>query len=80
MNTSVANAVGEGIMLSKKCRPVDRYFDKKWVKYLFKRMGLVKSKGNTKAKMDIEKFFEAKSCFFRTSKVLSPWMRYWWSW
>ena len=63
MNTSVAIAVGEGILLSKNRSLSTDCLTKDWAKYLFTRMGLVKRKGNTKAKVDIEKFYEIKKLF-----------------
>ena len=81
VNTSVAIAVGEGILLSKNASLSTDILTKEWAKYLFKRMGLVERKGNTKAKVDVEKFFEVKRLFLQDIKsVLSPWMRYQQSW
>ena len=65
MNTSVAIAVGEGILLSKNQSLSTDSLTKDWAKYLFRRMGLVKRKGNTKAKVDVEKFDEVKKLFFQ---------------
>ena len=63
MNTSVAIAAGEGILLSKNQSLSTDCLTKDWAKYLFTRMGLVKRKGNTKAKVDAEKFDEIKKLF-----------------
>ena len=63
VNTNVAIAVGEGILLSKNPGLSTNCLSKDWAKYLFKRMGLVKRKGNTKAKVDVEKFDEVKKLF-----------------
>ena len=60
VNTSVAIAVGEGIILSKNQSLSTDSLTKDWAKYLFTRMGLVKRKDNTKAKVDVEKFDEIK--------------------
>ena len=65
VNTSVAIAVGEGILLSKNQSLSTDSLTKDWAKYLFRRMGLVKRKGNTKAKVDVEKFDEVKKLFFQ---------------
>ena len=65
MNTSVAIAVGEGILLSKNQSLFTDCLTKDWAKYLFTRMGLVKRKGNTKAKDDVEKFDEIKKLFLQ---------------
>jgi len=59
INTSVAIAVGEGILLNKHTNRLAANggginLTKDWAKYLFKRMGLVKRKSNTKAKVDVE--------------------------
>ena len=66
MNTSVAIAVGKGILLSKNQSLSTDCLTKDWAKYLFTRMGLVKRKRNTKAKVDVEKFDEVISCFTKT--------------
>ena len=63
VNTSVAIAVGEGILLSKNESLSTDCLTKDWAKYLFTRMGLVKRKGNTKAKVDVEMFDEIKKLF-----------------
>ena len=63
VNTSVAIAVGEGILLNKNPTLSANLLTKEWAKYLFKRMGLVKRKGNTKAKVEIEKFDEVRKLF-----------------
>ena len=61
--TSVAIAVGQGILLSKNPTLSANLLTKEWAKYLFKRMGLVKRKDNTKAKVEIEKFDEVRKLF-----------------
>ena len=68
INASVAIAVGEGILLNKDANLLTANggginLTKDWAKYLFKRMGLVKRKGNTKAKVDVEQFDEKKKLF-----------------
>ena len=64
MNTSVAIAVGEGILL-KNPTLSSNLLTKEWAKYLLKRMGLVKRKGNTKAKakVEIEKLNKVRKLF-----------------
>ena len=68
INTRIAIAVGEGILLNKDANLLTSNgggitLTKDWAKYLFKRMGLVKRKGNTKAKVNIEDFDEIKKLF-----------------
>ena len=68
INTSVAIAVDEGILLNKDANLLAANGSginlmKDWAKYLFKRMGLVKRKSNTKAKVDVEQFDEMKRLF-----------------
>jgi len=65
VNTSVTVAIGEGILLSKNASSSTEILTKEWAKYLFKRVGLVKRKGNTKAKVDVEKFDEIKKAFLQ---------------
>ena len=59
INTCIAIAIGEGILLNKDTNVLASNgggitLTKDWAKYLFKRMRLVKWKGNTKAKVNIE--------------------------
>ena len=68
INTRIAIAVGEGILLNKDANLLASNgggitLTKDWAKYLFKRMGLVKRKGNTKAKVNIEDFDKMKKLF-----------------
>ena len=69
INTRVAIAVGQGILLNKDANLLASNgggitLTKDWAKYLFKRMGLVKRKGNTKAnKENIEDFDKMKKLF-----------------
>ena len=68
INTSVTIAVAEGILLNKDANLLAAngggiHLTKDWAKYLFKRMGLVKRKGNTKAKVEVEQFDEMKRLF-----------------
>ena len=63
VNTSIAFVVGEGILLSKNQNLSTDCLTKDWAKYLFTRMRLVKRKGNTKAKVDVEKFDKIKKLF-----------------
>ena len=39
---------------------------KDWAKYLMHRMGLVKQRASTKAKVSIENFEEVTNCFYMT--------------
>ena len=68
INMSVTIAVGEGILLNKDVNLLASNggginLTKDWAKYLFKRMGLVQRKGNTKAKVDVKNFDEMKKLF-----------------
>ena len=61
--TRTAIAVGEGILLNKDVNLLTSNgsgitLTKDWAKYLFKRIGLVNRKGNTKAMVHIEDFDE----------------------
>ena len=67
---SVAIGVGEGILISKNAGFSTDILTKEWAKYLFKRMGLVKRKGTTKAKVDVDKFFEVKRLFLQDIKTV----------
>ncbi|MCY3929117.1 MAG: hypothetical protein OXG81_12660 [Acidobacteria bacterium] len=68
VNTHIAIAVGEGILSNKDpgCLAVNGggiQLTKDWAKYLFRRMGLVKRKATTKAKVNVEHFEEIKKSF-----------------
>ena len=68
INTSVAIAVGEEILLHKDANLFASNrgginLTNDWAKYLFKQMGLVKRKGSTKAKVDVEYFDKMKKLF-----------------
>ena len=68
VNTTVAIAVGEGISLNKDANLLAANggginLTKDWAKYMFRRMALVKRKGNTKAKVELEQFDEMKRMF-----------------
>ena len=65
INTTVDIAVGEGILLNKDANLLGGGINliKDWAKYLFRRMGLVKRKGNTNAKVELEKFDEMERMF-----------------
>ena len=74
INTSVTIAVAEGILLNKDANLLAAngggiHLTKDWAKYLFKRMGLVKRKGNTKAKVDVEQFDEMKRLFHQDIRI-----------
>lgn len=56
LNTSVTIAIREGVLLSNNQSLSTDCLTSDWAKYLFKRMGLVKRKGNTKAKVNVDKF------------------------
>jgi len=70
VNTSVAISAGEGILLNKDAALSADCLTKDWAKYLFKRMGLVKRKGNTKAKVQVENFEELKKLFIQDVKTV----------
>lgn len=70
VNTHIAIAVGEGILSNKdpSCLAVNGggiQLTKDWAKYLFRRMGLVKRKVTTKAKVNVERFEELKKGFLQ---------------
>ena len=67
-------AVAEGILLNKDANLLAAngggiHLTKDWAKYLFKQMGLVKRKGNTKAKVDVEQFDEMKRLFHQDIRI-----------
>ena len=69
-NTTVAIAVGEGILLNQDVNLLAANggginLTKDWAKYLFRRKGLVKRKDNTKAKVELEQFDEMKRMFYQ---------------
>ena len=70
VNTSIAIGAGEGILLNKNAGLSTDILTKEWVKYLIKRMGLVKRKGTTKAKVDVDKFFEVERLFLQDIKTV----------
>ena len=66
INTRIAIAIGEGILLSNDANLLASNgggitLTKDWAKYVYKRMGLVKSQGNTKAKVNAEDFAEIRN-------------------
>ena len=67
INISVVITTGTGIVMSQN--PTLLVGDgkieltKDWAKYLLHRMGFVKRKATTKAKVDVKEFEESKGCF-----------------
>ena len=68
VNTAVVIAAAEGIVMNKNanllsCNGGGILLTKDWAKYLLKRMGMVKQKVNTKAKVTVEDFQTLKEQF-----------------
>ena len=68
VNTAVVIAAAEGIVMNKNanllsCNGGGILLTKDWAKYLLKRLGMVKRKANTKAKVTVEDFEAAKEQF-----------------
>jgi len=68
VNTRIAIAVGLGVVTYKDANLLAKYggdvvLTKHWAKYLLQRMGMVKRRGNTKAKVTVENFEELKTGF-----------------
>ena len=66
VNTSIVIAVAKGIIMkdtSLPCVDAMSYLTKDWAKYLMQRMGLVKRRASTKAKVDVKNFDELKGNF-----------------
>ena len=73
VNTRVAIAVGIGIVTSKDATLLAKYggnivLTKHWAKYLLQRMGMVKRRGSTKAKVNVKNFEELKELFLSDVK------------
>ena len=66
-------AVGKGILMG---HGKSEELTKDWARYMLQRMGMVKRKADTKAKVTMEDFDDLKSCFWWTLKVLFQWMKY----
>jgi len=63
LNTRIAIAVGMGVVINKDATLLAKYggnivLTKHWAKYVLQRMGMVKRRGNTKAKVDVKNFDE----------------------
>ena len=65
INAHVAIAVGEGILMS---HGKSMELNKDWARYVLQRMGMVKQKANTKAKVTVEDFDELKKLFLMDIK------------
>ena len=69
INTSIVIGVGKGIVMndgnvvSRMGNNVPMSLTKDWAKYVMKRMGYVKRRGNTKAKVNIENFEEMRELY-----------------
>ena len=64
VNTAIVIASAEGILLSKDANILKRItLTKNWAKSLLARMGMVKRRVSSKAKVDIEKFEALKQGF-----------------
>ena len=66
VNIAIVIAVAKGILMedtSMPCADAMSYLTKDWAKYLMQRMGLVKRRASTKAKVDVKNFDELKKIF-----------------
>ena len=74
INTAILIAAGTGIVMSdelfKSQYDNNVTLTKDWAKYLMRRMGLVKRRASTKAKISIENFEEVKKLFLHDIKCL----------
>ena len=71
VNTAIVIAVAKGILMedtSMPCADAMSYLTKDWAKYLMQRMGLVKRRASTKAKVDVKNFDELKGNFLGDMK------------
>ena len=72
INTAVAIATGTGIVMSQNPSLLvgdgKVELTKDWAKYLLSRMGFVKRKATTKAKVDVKEFEEIKKLFLLDAK------------
>ena len=68
INTAVVIAGGTGIVMSQNLSLLKGMKDgklmKDWAKYVLQRMGFVKRKATTKAKINVQDFEEIKNCFY----------------
>ena len=69
VNTAITIAVGTGIVMKDQkfmaCGGQDVVLSKDWAKYVLHRMGLVKRRSSTKAKVDVKDFEELKKLFLQ---------------
>ena len=69
VNTKVVIATGKGILMSKDANLLSSItLTKAWAKYLLNRMGFVKQKATTKAKVNVEHFEEIRQNFLSEVK------------
>lgn len=70
VNTSIAIGCAEGILMSNllACNGGHITLNKHWGKNILSRMGFVKRKGNTKAKISVENFEVVKAQFLIDNK------------
>jgi len=68
INTAVVIAGGTGILMNQNPLLLKGMKDgklmKDWAKYVLQRMGFVKRKATTKAKINVQDFEEIKNCFY----------------
>ena len=72
VNTAVVISCAEGILMHEDARMLSRVdLNKGWAQYLLYRMGFVKCKATTKAKVTVENFAELKSdCLLEIKNVI----------
>ena len=64
VNTAVVIACAEGILMHEDAALLTRVnLSKGWAQYLLQRMGYVKRKATSKAKVSVENFAEIKQIF-----------------
>ena len=70
INAAITVAVGKGIVKNTDSPYKDVEPTKDWAKYLLTRMGLVKRKVSTSAKMSVENFEEKRELFLYEVKLV----------
>ena len=77
VNTEVVIATGKGILISKDANLLSSItLTKAWAKYLLNRIGFIKWKATTKAKVNVEHFEEVIHDFLSETKMSLPWMKF----
>ena len=70
VNAAIALAVGKGIVRNGDLPYKDVELTKDWAKYLLSRMGLVKRKASTSAKVSVENFERKRELFLHEVKLV----------